>query len=85
MRQQIRSIKQDILHSIFPAVQVGPQSVHLSSLLLSFVCCLLLEQRNAVASEGEMQCSHKASSVDSLARLTHMEAQRSLCVCELMH
>lgn len=80
MRQQIRSLKQVILHSIFPAVQVGPQSAHLSSLLLSFVCCLLLEQHHTEASEGEKQRSHRAPSVDSVARLTHTEALTSLCL-----
>lgn len=52
MRQQIRSIKQDILHSIFQAVQPGPQSVHLSLFLLSPVCCLLLERHETEASGG---------------------------------
>lgn len=81
MRQRIRSIKQDILHSIFPAVRAGPQSVHLSWLLSSLVCCLLLEQHNTVASEEEEHYSRSAAGLDG----PHIEEHPEVSACLSTH
>lgn len=81
MRQQIRSIKQDILHSISPAVQARPQSVHSSLLLLSAVCRLLLDAHNTEGGlwAGRGSGSRRASSVDSVARLRSWSESPHLC------